>query len=292
MGIFSSVKKAFKSVSKATGGIIPTNFKDALGNAVTLGTLGIANTGNGTLGQENGGILSGSLGNVVQGAVGLGQDYLQSQINLAQQKELAKYNAEQQSMLNQQAFDQNVQMWNKQNAYNTPLQQMKRLKQAGLNPNLVYGGGNVSGNTAGSAPELQPARFDTGAFHPVDTRIERAQLALAMESQYQQVQNQKIQNDLARQKITLAERAADRADARLMLRNSKVTYAQPEKPKKSDKNFTTGTMEDANRIVEDLTNKGFYGMFKYLDWLTSGYRERKRVENRAKMLKYKESIGW
>lgn len=31
--------------------------------------------------------------------------------------------------------------WNRQNAYNSPLQQMQRLKEAGLNPNLVYGEG-------------------------------------------------------------------------------------------------------------------------------------------------------
>ena len=31
--------------------------------------------------------------------------------------------------------------WNRQNAYNSPLQQMQRLREAGLNPNLVYGSG-------------------------------------------------------------------------------------------------------------------------------------------------------
>ena len=55
-------------------------------------------------------------------------------------KELAKYNWEQQ-----------VDMWNKNNAYNTPLSQMTRLKAAGLNPNLVYGNG-VTGNSSSSIP--------------------------------------------------------------------------------------------------------------------------------------------
>ena len=35
------------------------------------------------------------------------------------------------------------------NAYNDPSAQMERLKQAGLNPNLVYGGGAT---TTASAP--------------------------------------------------------------------------------------------------------------------------------------------
>lgn len=35
----------------------------------------------------------------------------------------------------------NESMWNKQNAYNHPIQQMQRLKGAGLNPHLIYGTG-------------------------------------------------------------------------------------------------------------------------------------------------------
>ena len=29
--------------------------------------------------------------------------------------------------------------WERQNAHNHPLEQMRRLKEAGLNPNLIYG---------------------------------------------------------------------------------------------------------------------------------------------------------
>lgn len=201
--------------------------KDALGAVATIGATYL--TGSPQVGAATGSMVSGGQGGILQnilgGAVGLGSDYLQAQINLAQQKDLAKYNAAQQTLLNQQAFDNNVKMWNMQNEYNTPTEQMKRLQAAGMNLNLVYGGGNVTGNTAGSAPQIEPAKFDTGAFHPVDTRIERAQLALAMASQYQQVENQKIHNDLMRQRLALAERSADRADAALMLRNARVNTA-------------------------------------------------------------------
>ncbi len=37
------------------------------------------------------------------------------------------------------ANSQNIEFWNMQNAYNDPSAQMARLKQAGLNPNLIYG---------------------------------------------------------------------------------------------------------------------------------------------------------
>ena len=43
--------------------------------------------------------------------------------------------------------------WQLANDYNHPINQMERLKAAGLNPNLVYGSGSVAGNTT-SAPSL------------------------------------------------------------------------------------------------------------------------------------------
>ena len=46
----------------------------------------------------------------------------------------------------------NYLMWNLANEYNSPKNQMARLKEAGLNPNLVYGNGSVVGNTTTSTP--------------------------------------------------------------------------------------------------------------------------------------------
>lgn len=44
-------------------------------------------------------------------------------------------------------------LMNKQNEYNKPINQMKRLEEAGLNPNLVYGGGATTlSASSGSAP--------------------------------------------------------------------------------------------------------------------------------------------
>ena len=201
MGLFKSIKKVAKSVG------IPTNFKDAMGNAATIMSAGLVNTGSGTLGQSgsSGGIFS----NLVNGAVGLGSDYLQNQSNLNIQKDLAKWNAEQQGVLNDKAFQQNLQMWNLKNQYDSPAEQMKRYEAAGLNKNLIYGQSNTSGNV----PELQAATYDAGRYNPVDTRMQRAQLGLALAEQHQRVTNQAIENDLARQRLSLAERNANREDA-------------------------------------------------------------------------------
>lgn len=42
--------------------------------------------------------------------------------------------------------------WNRVNEYNHPLQQMQRLKEAGLNPNLVYGSGSGASGMSNSVP--------------------------------------------------------------------------------------------------------------------------------------------
>lgn len=63
----------------------------------------------------------------------------------------------QQAWLQQQQQDQmnwrqqnqyNEQLWNMQNQYNSPAAQMARYKEAGLNPNLIYGQSNTGGSVA------------------------------------------------------------------------------------------------------------------------------------------------
>lgn len=67
--------------------------------------------------------------------------------------------AQQQANWNRQAaeeeYQRNLEHWHRANQYNDPKAQMKRLQEAGLNPNLVYGGS--SGQTAGQASQGQIA---------------------------------------------------------------------------------------------------------------------------------------
>jgi len=61
----------------------------------------------------------------------------------------------QQNEANKKAIDRanayDMYTWDLANQYNNPKAQMQRLAAAGLNPNLVYGSGNVTGNTSGVA---------------------------------------------------------------------------------------------------------------------------------------------
>lgn len=70
----------------------------------------------------------------------------------AQREENAKmreYNLNLAKMQNQWNLDQ----WNRENEYNLPVNQMARLKQADLNPDLMYQNG-TSGLTAASSPSM------------------------------------------------------------------------------------------------------------------------------------------
>lgn len=58
--------------------------------------------------------------------------------------------------LQQREFDNNLQMWNMQNEYNSPASQMQRYQEAGLNPRLIYGDSGNSGNASSSPSYSAP----------------------------------------------------------------------------------------------------------------------------------------
>lgn len=74
--------------------------------------------------------------------------------------------------------------WEMQNQYNSPAAQMKRLKEAGLNPNLIYGQGAVANNSApvkgADTPSWKPdpIQFDQGTVLGTyyDAQIKQAQI--------------------------------------------------------------------------------------------------------------------
>ena len=78
----------------------------------------------------------------------------------------------------------NLEMWNMQNEYNHPKSQMSRLKEAGLNPNLVYGNGSV-GNTSGSMPTYNAPNLQ--AYQGFDQFGETVMKAVSLGLQKKQV---------------------------------------------------------------------------------------------------------
>lgn len=81
----------------------------------------------------------------IGGVIGLAGAALQHKYN----KELAEYQ-----------YDKNLEMWEKQNAYNAPSAQRARLEDAGLNPALMYGNGSVSTGNSSNMPQYQQMGVD------------------------------------------------------------------------------------------------------------------------------------
>lgn len=142
-------------------------------------------------------------------ALGFGSQKKTNKANM----ELAKYQNEWQTQENEKAYQRNLQMWNLQNEYNSPTQQMARLRSAGLNPNLVYGSG-VTGNSAGSTPQYQPADIKRAELSPYrgwnQGLTDAVSNFLAFRSNRAQVENMEAQNSLIRQQTaTEATRQAN-----------------------------------------------------------------------------------
>lgn len=92
--------------------------------------------------------------------------------------------------------------WHMQNAYNDPSAQMMRLKNAGLNPNLVYGNG-VVGNSGDGVRGSSPSGFNGTV--PDWSGIGRAGNVLMQAADFeikrQTVDNMEAQNELTRAEI-------------------------------------------------------------------------------------------
>lgn len=100
-------------------------------------------------------------------------------------------------------FKLNKDMFDYTNEYNLPVHQMERLKQAGLNPNLVYGNGSVAGNV-GSSSGVSIANASGPAFPTSSDFLNYYQMDLdrkIKEKQAQQLESIARKNDAETIKI-------------------------------------------------------------------------------------------
>lgn len=99
--------------------------------------------------------------------------------------------------------------WNMQNAYNDPSAQMARLKEAGLNPNLVYGNGATAQSSQGPRGSSAP----TPTFQAAKVNMDAGSVALMA------LQAEQMKANIAR---THAETSRVEADTQSMLYNNKM----------------------------------------------------------------------
>ncbi len=81
---------------------------------------------------------------------------------------IAKMNNEYNQRMQGQQNAYNLDMWNKQNDYNSPASQLSRLKDAGLNPNLIYGNGSASTGNSGNIQTESPKAAQQVSVAPVN----------------------------------------------------------------------------------------------------------------------------
>lgn len=113
---------------------------------------------------------------------------------------------------NKLAFDRSVEMWNMQNAYNSPSAQMARLQEAGLNPNLAYGSlGDANATNAPTATPVNVPSVSGAAFNNPYESITSAAQSMATASQtmssqaLQEAQTKKLNYESVAQAITNAQ---------------------------------------------------------------------------------------
>lgn len=133
-------------------------------------------------------------------------------------------------------------MWNAQNAYNTPAAQMERLKEAGLNPMLVYGHGSVVGNTAGA---MSAASGSSGGGAGLLGAIAKSPWAAVKMYQDLKLGQEQIEQVKANKSVALATARKIKAEADILRRQIALT------PPGMDINGNTKT----EKVVRYLYNK-------------------------------------
>jgi hypothetical protein len=137
--------------------------------------------------------------------------------------------------------------WDKQNSYNSPAQQMRRFKEAGLNPNLIYGqmtNAPVIRSTDAKAPNIVAPRIDPNT---IGNTI----------SQYYDLKQQDltIQNQEKALALTQAQTNKVEADAKYQdMFNQKFADTMPYQYEESyQKSRLVGKQVD--NIMADIRNK-------------------------------------
>jgi len=89
----------------------------------------------------------------ISGGLSILGNALQSRYQRKQQEREFAHNRE----MSEYAYSKDLEQWNRANLYNAPTQQMARLREAGLNPAMIYGSGGAK-TVAAQLPKYQAPR--------------------------------------------------------------------------------------------------------------------------------------
>lgn len=190
-------------------------------------------------------------------------------------KELAEYQYSKDLEMWERQRQSNLDLWNMQNQYNSPASQMSRYRDAGLNPNLIYGQQNVSGPV--KSPEIAKYQAPRVEY----PGINYAQALPAMIAGYQdfqmkqaQVDNLQAQNPLIKRQSLLTAR---KAEGELHRASGAISEAQI-------KRFLAEYQPDMLR--EDLRGKTLENQKRHEDIIA------KQLENQLRKEGFTSSDQW
>lgn len=202
--------------------------------------------------------------------------------------------------LMQYQYDLQQQGINAQNQYNLPSAQMERLRNAGLNPHLVYGSGSVVGNSssAASASLGKSASINRSELvrHSIDAALQTQMNVAQVDNLKAQNDNIKEQNNLIRAQVEtekqrkrdLEESANRRAfDLQLDKDTRELTvqareYARDIAYYQRDYWEAHSDLEDVNRTIR--ANEKLIS-----DWLAEHYEERAQLQLQMERLGVKSA---
>lgn len=133
--------------------------------------------------------------------IGTGVAAAASGVNMGFQGSMNKKTRRFAEKMYKQQYQDELNFWRMNNAYNHPTAQMERLRNAGLNPHLVYGKGTVGNSSSAPSAPSQP-RWE-GTPPQMDTGI-----AMAGLDQYYNLEAKKAQTDNLRAQNTLLQKEA------------------------------------------------------------------------------------
>lgn len=118
-----------------------------------------------------------------------------------------------------EAGKQAIKLWQMQADYNTPANQVARLRAAGLNPNLIYGGGDANTGNMSHAPAMtEPARKSWDFSQVINSLTAVAQLR----NINQQNKNLKAQTDSINADTALKDKTTQLREKELDLKSREL----------------------------------------------------------------------
>lgn len=179
----------------------------------------------------------------------------------ARRKE-ARKEREHNLQLAEYSYSKDLEMWQRQNEYNTPKAQMERYKDAGLNQHLIYGQG-TPGNVQSSTPQYQAPKMEYDYTPYIDP--------LSMLQSYQDFKQKG-------ETINLTNRQVKTEMFRSWVQQSQATKLVKENDILGiEEQYLQETFDDrtayqtARKIYQELTNTL---TSKYVEWAKDGMNPR------------------